>query len=141
MQNVNPKPALKCHAVISTFADVCQQLFWSGRVLGAATQYAPLQHKYISSTARHRTSIQQLHINMKKGKTAGLDNITAELVQAGEKPRSTLSPSCAIKSGRVVSGPHHGPSHSSSHFRKKAICNCAKTTAPSVLSAISAKSF
>ena len=47
---------------------------------------------------------------LKKGKTAGVDNIPAELVQAGEEDVSPLSRQSATQFGRQENGQPHGPS-------------------------------
>ena len=48
--------------------------------------------------------------SLKKGKTAGVDNIPAELVQAGEEGVSPLSRQSATQFGRQENGQPHGPS-------------------------------
>ena len=48
--------------------------------------------------------------SLKKGKSAGVDNIRAELVQAGGEDVITASQQSEIRSGRLENGKHHRPS-------------------------------
>ena len=54
--------------------------------------------------------------SLMKGKSAGVDNIPAELVQAGGEDVVPLSQQSATRSGRQENGQPCGPSAGSSHF-------------------------
>ena len=54
---------------------------------------------------------------LKKGKSAGVDNIPAELVQAGRENIITTLTKSATKFGKQENGQHCGPSSWSSHYQ------------------------
>ena len=76
--------------------------------------------------------------SLKKGKSAGVDNIPAKLVQAGGEDvitaLTTICNNLRIRSGRLESHQPLGP------FPRKATCSSARTTKRSASSVTQAKS-
>ena len=87
-----------------------------------------------------RREVEAAVQSLKKGKSAGVDNISAELVQAGGRMYLPLSRQSATRFGRQENGQPHGPSSLSSHFPRKATRSSARTTEQSASSVTQSKS-
>ena len=78
---------------------------------------------------------------MKMAKTAGVDNISTELVQTGGGAIIEILAQFATKHGRQEIGHLHGFIPLSVHSPSKETCNHAKTIEPSALYAILVKLY
>ena len=89
----------------------------------------PIHHKEVEAAVQ----------SLKKEKSAGVDNIPAELVQAGGESVITALKTICNKIWQTGEWQSCGPNPWSSHFPKKATCSSARTTKRSTLLATQAK--
>ena len=87
-----------------------------------------------------RREVEAAVQSLKKGKSAGVDNIPAELVQAGGEDVITALTTICNKIWQTGEWPTLWPSPQSSHFPKKTTCISARTTELSASSVTQAKS-
>ena len=85
-----------------------------------------------------REEVEAAVKSLKKGKSAGVDNIPAELIQAGGEAVTNILTAMCSKIWQTGDWPI--PWTQSEHFQKKATYNCVKTTGQSASSATIAKS-
>ena len=87
-----------------------------------------------------REKVEIAVASLKKGKSAGVDNIPAELVQAGGETMIDVLTEILTGSGEQDNGLPHGLSRWLLHSLKRATCSSARTTELSASSVIRAKS-
>ena len=87
-----------------------------------------------------REEVETVVKALKMEKSAGVDNIPAELVQAGEEAMINILTSICNKIWKTGEWPTTWTQSLVITLPKKGICSCARTTEPSALSAILVRS-
>ena len=86
-----------------------------------------------------REEVESAVASLKKGKSAGVDNIPAERVQADEESMTDVLTEICTGSGEQQNGLPNGPSRGLLHSLKRATYSSARTTELSASSVIRAR--
>jgi len=130
IQDKNGKCLTDDQDILNRWTEYCSDLY-NYRTAGDPEVLNVPESKDTDSHPILREEVETAVRSLKKGKSAGADNIPAELVQAGGEAMISALLRICNKSGRQENGQHHGRSRSSSPSPRKEIYNNAIITAQS----------